>query len=117
MALAGGGSRARRRLRKCVTSIRAIKEHASRSGPGKHWFEKGTMRFFGTRVIDKVFPGKTCRCSFFVTSEKRPRSDDPRAYSVRMACGGKISTVGEFQAYSTRAKALTAAKKIAKKKG
>jgi hypothetical protein len=117
MALSGGGSRRRRRARKCVTSISQIKANASKSAVSTHFFDKGSMRFFGSRVIDKVIPGKTCRCSFFVTSEKRPRSNDARAYTVRMACGGKISTVGGFQAYRTRARALTAAKKLAKKKG
>ena len=121
MALGGGGSRRRKRARKgqhCVTSIRAIKEANARipeGRPGSYWFSKGAMRFFGTRVLSKVIPGKSCRCSYFVTSEKRPRSNDRRMYTVRKACGGKISTVGEFQGHRTAARALTAAKKAAKK--
>lgn len=44
-----------------------------------HWWDKDTMRFFGTRVHEAVYegPGGT----FFVTSEKPPHG--PRLCSVR----------------------------------
>lgn len=115
MALSGGGSRARRRSRRgqCYRSISQIKEDAKRKGAS--WFGKHEMRMFGTRTLNKTFPGKNCRCTYFVTSEKRPRSNDARMYTVRKACGGKISTVGEFQGYRTSTRAFTAARSAAKK--
>lgn len=71
---------------------------------GSHWFDKGSMRFFGTRVISK-----TARVSadgsraYFVTSDQPPHGR--RAYSVRYVLisgkdAGHVSTSGEFCAYS-----------------
>ena len=73
-----------------------------------HWWDKDTMRFFGTRVHSAVYegPGGT----FFVTSEQPPHG--PRLCSVREfiieddpSCTnphhakGSIETRGEFCAY------------------
>ncbi len=74
-----------------------------------HWFDKESMRFFGTR-LDHVAYVDGKGAAYFVTSEKRPRSTDPRAYSVRRydgKCG--IDTVGQFQGYKTKAAAKKAA--------
>lgn len=71
---------------------------------GGLYFSKDTMRFFKTRVLDGVHGGR-----YFVTSEKGPSG--VRAYTVRKADDdGTISTVGEFQAYSTASEARTAAR-------
>ena len=71
---------------------------------GGHWFERGAMRFFNTKIEGGPYGGH-----YFVTSEVGP--DGRKAYSVRKADeGGKISTVGDFQSYSTKGAAVTAAK-------
>lgn len=78
-----------------------------------HFFEKGAMRFFNSRVGETAYlDGRGG--AYFVTSEKGP--NNRRAYSVRHynpeRCA--IDTVGEFQAYRTLAQADGAAKRIAK---
>ena len=79
-------------------------------GPGRHWFDRQTMRFFKTRLGRRGYrgPGGT----YFVTSEQGPRM--PRLYSVRRLVGpGRIETVGEFCGYRTSAAATRAAKRAA----
>lgn len=91
---------------------------------GGHFFEPGTMRFFGSRIcpatMTRVRPG----VYLFITSEQRPRSSDPRAYTVRMMCfeeyiresdgrrklRATINTVGDFQQHRTRKQAVSALK-------
>ena len=66
-------------------------------GPGRHWFDRDTMRFFGTRLPRAGITGQGG--VFFVTSEQPPHG--PRAYSVRKLLGeGRIETVGDFCAMS-----------------
>ncbi len=36
---------------------------------GKHWWDKNTMRYFGTKVESKAYTGK--KFVFFVTSERQ----------------------------------------------
>ena len=73
-----------------------------------HFFEPNAMRFFNSRLVDEVFPsrGKV----YFVTSEKFDHKS-PRMFTVRVLDleSRGIETVGEFQAYSSRTQALTAA--------
>lgn len=73
-----------------------------------HWFSKDTMRFFKSKVIQDVFPTDSGRV-YFVSSEQGPNG--VRSFSVRcfMIVTDQIETVGEFQGYSTRTQALTAA--------
>lgn len=81
------------------------------SGPGRHWFDPGSMRFFRSRLAQYGYrgPGGT----FFVSSEQFDH-DAPRLYSVRKLEGpGKIETVGDFQAYRSRDAAHRAAKGFA----
>ena len=80
------------------------------TGPGFHWFDPDTMRFFRTSLPRHGYrgPGGT----YFVTSEQMPRM--PRLYSVRRLVGpGRIETVGEFCGYRTSAAATRAAKRAA----
>lgn len=61
---------------------------------GGHWFDRATMRFFGTRLLGTGW--------LFVSSEQPPHG--PRRYSVRRwdaAVPGDVDTVGEFCAYQT----------------
>lgn len=82
---------------------------------GGHWFDPGALRFFRSVVARWAYrgPGGT----FFVTSERfvfRGQAH-ARLYSVRAAIDGgdKVETVGEFQAFSTRARADRAARRYA----
>lgn len=80
-------------------------------GPGRHWFDKGAMRFFRTRL-----PRFALRCddvAWFVTSEKPPSGE--RAYTLRRYdfATRTVSTVGELLAYATRAQAEAAARDLA----
>lgn len=66
------------------------------SESGGHWFDRGAMRFFSTRIETKLCAGK-----YFVTSECYG-AGYPRLYSVReVSADGSVRTVGEFQAYKT----------------
>lgn len=90
-------------------SVGQIRQANERSG--QHFFEPGTMRFFGSRVGNKVHGG-----AFFVTSEQSgfdPAS--PRRYSLRFARpDGHVEQVGEFLAYGTQARAEAAIKRALK---
>ena len=72
---------------------------------GHHWFEPGTLRFFKSRFSGPVIG------NMFVSSEKGP--DEIRRYTIRECTNGAINTVGEFQAYATKAQALRALRAIA----
>lgn len=90
---------------------------------GHHWFSADTMRFFSSRVQERIYVAKDGR-AFFVTSERsggcNPGSYDirytvpRRLYTVRVAnLDGSIDTVGEFQQYTTGRQAHAAARKAA----
>ena len=71
---------------------------------GGHWFERDSMRFFGSNIEGGPYNGR-----YFVTSEVDPGGK--KAYSVREAADdGGVSTVGDFHAYGTKAEAVRAAK-------
>lgn len=61
---------------------------------GSHWWDRDSMRFFQTRVGDKVYQGSGG--VFFVSSERC--SDEPRKYSVRQFIPETlgIETIGGF---------------------
>jgi len=79
---------------------------------GNHFFDAGSMRFFGSRVGADVYGGR-----FFVTSECGGRDiwGGARRYSVRcvtyMDGVMVIDTVGEFGEFATRAQAHSDAKR------
>lgn len=78
-----------------------------------HWFDKDTLRFFGSRISKRVYPAPNG--TYFVSSERN--GDSPRLYTVRLAFldAGKaeIRTVGEFQGFVTSAAAHRAAAALA----
>ena len=77
---------------------------AYRPGPGRHWFDADSIRFFRTRLPKHVFP-----CGhgvYFVTSEQCGHFR--RGYSVRRFWQGKIQTIGEFNSYPSRESAVRA---------
>lgn len=93
-----------------------IKEANARAGG--HWFEPGALRFFASRISDRVHcgPGGI----FFVSSEqfRSSRGNGPRLYSVREfhPDTGRVETVGEFQAYKSGRAAHAAAAEMARGK-
>lgn len=77
---------------------------------GSHFFDPDTMRFFRSRVGDKMYPAPDG--IYFVTSEQYDASS-PRLYTVRfMNEKGDISTIGEFQGYATGKAAAREAKRL-----
>lgn len=74
------------------------------------------MRFFRSRVSERVYASRDNKCLFFVTSESSGPGD-VRRYSVRRQCGCDMSTVGAFQGHTSLRAAKAAAKKAAAKKG
>ncbi len=75
---------------------------------GSHFFDSSTMRFFESQLCE-VIPGPPERC-YFVTSERGP--DRQRRYSVRVFNGSSIETIGGFQKYFTRTRAVAAARAL-----
>ena len=73
---------------------------------GSHFFDRETMRFFKSRVLDKVFDGGNVW--YFVTSERGPLETSKRKYTVRQVdkVSGNVETVGEFREYSTSRQAF-----------
>jgi hypothetical protein len=73
---------------------------------GNHFFDKDTMRFFRSRILD--YDPIT---GYFITSEKGPSNS--RAYTLRKAdfSSGDVDTIGQFQEYSTITRARTAFKR------
>lgn len=88
------------------TSINEIRYEAKRAG--SHFFDADTMRFFGSRVLPTVYGGR-----YFITSEQDHYGNEAKAYTIRIALAdGHIDTVGNFQAYATRAQAVSAVKQL-----
>lgn len=79
---------------------------------GSHFFDPETMRFFCSRISDKIHHGPGG--IFFVTSE-RFNSVSPRYYTVRQfnPATASINTVARFQGYKTSESAHRAAEKFA----
>jgi hypothetical protein len=92
-----------------------LKAEAKRCG--SHYFDRGTMRFFASRLSPQLHPSeKDEDVTYFVTSEKFESSSGsgPRRYSVHRFKNCKIDTVGEFQRFRTGGAAHTAAKRLAR---
>ena len=90
----------------------AVRQYVSASG--SHWFDRGTMRFFQSRVGMYAYQdAQYSDVVYFVSSERGPGG--VRRYSVRRANieTGTVETVGDFQAYSARATADAAARRFA----
>lgn len=84
-----------------VSDVRAYHE-----ATGSHWFDRSSMRFFGTRIHTK---GLLIAGKYFITSEQPPHG--PRGYTVRgVKENGDIETEGELCGYRTAARAAQAAR-------
>jgi hypothetical protein len=75
---------------------------------GSRFLDPETMRFWDSRLINRVYEGAEDR-AYFVTSETDSTGRD-RRYTVRMSReDGSVETVGEFRAYRDRWAGLRAA--------
>jgi hypothetical protein len=83
-----------------------IRAHYGR-GPGRHWFDPDTLRFFQTRIGETAYSAGSV--AFFVTSEQPPGGR--RAYTVHRYDFDTraISTVDTFMGYASRNGAHAAA--------
>jgi len=88
-----------------INEIKQLNEQA-----GHHFFSPDTMRFFNSRIGSTVKVKGTL--AYFVTSERDYAQ--PRLYSLRVCNldNGHMDTIGEFQAYQTRAQAMKAMEEI-----
>lgn len=97
-------------------TITAIKQAAENSG--NHFFERGAMRFFRSRIMRGAYPDPVKGGAYFVTSERfeSMHGSAARAYSVRFANddASRIETIGEFNSYKTAAQARRAIREMVK---
>ncbi|GAB3843207.1 DUF7447 family protein [Hymenobacter jeollabukensis] len=79
---------------------------------GGHFFSPGALRFFRSRVSEKVHQGPGG--IYFVTSEQFDERS-PRLYTVRRFCPTSrgVDTVGEFQQHATSRQAHAEAARLA----
>jgi hypothetical protein len=81
-------------------------------GPGRHWFDYATRRFFRTKLPTHGLLGEN-GFVYFVTGETDP--GNTTRYSIRALRGpGNIQTIGEFHSYPTRRSAQSAAVRLSK---
>ena len=74
-----------------------------------HFFDKGAMSFFNSRIESGVLKGK-----YFITSE-RMELTDPKRFTLRVANNdGSIDTVGEFQQFRSTIEAKEYLKELVK---
>lgn len=87
-----------------------VVEYYQRMQPNGHWFDADTKRFFGCRLPSTAY--ETTAGLLFISSEldfDRVR----RYYNVRrQKLTGDIETIGQFNAYRTRAEALNAVRNL-----
>lgn len=94
---------------------------AANDARGHHFFDRSTMRAFGSIVYPEIYGGR-----YFITSERdrgvmtsygwMQANGGKRLYSVRRAeDDGSINTVGEFCAFTTKRQAQKYAAKLADK--
>lgn len=85
---------------------------AAHQNHGGHFFSAGALRFFRSRISEKVHQGPGG--IYFVTSEQFDECS-PRLYTVRhfqpISCG--IDTVGQFQQHATGRPAHAEAARLA----
>ena len=89
------------------TSIPAVK--AAFSAAGSHWFSKGAMQWFNSKIESSLIGGR-----YFITSE-RYESDSEKLFNVRKVVRDMnstpsldIETVGEHMTYKTKQEAMQA---------
>jgi hypothetical protein len=79
-----------------------------RTSNSGHFFDRASMRFFGSRVMSERLYNATTTDVYFVTSEVDFYGTD-RRYTVRvLRADGSIDEVGEFRQHASRGVALRA---------
>ena len=88
-----------------MTLAEAIEKYNETGG---HFFDKETMRFFGSRIESKLYKN---RC--FITSENNMDGTE-RFYNVRRFRDDyrSIETIGEFNTIKTKTEAQRIAKEV-----
>lgn len=80
---------------------------------GNHFFDRDTMRFFRSRISERVYPNIHGTGTLFVTSERGP--DNIRRYSVRIALpDGSIDAASRFGDYHSLSGAHRAADRLSR---
>lgn len=100
------------RLRKVYT-LRDLK--ANNETAEQYFFSPKTLRFFHSRISERIFQDTANKDAFYFVTSERFSSETPRLFTIRKATlrGAKIDTVGDFQDYRTLGTALRHAKKLA----
>src|SRR3990167_10424128 len=84
---------------------------------GSHFFDRDAMRYFQSRVSDRLYPAPDGTV-VFVTSERfeSGKRRDPRRWSVRRfdPVTGTVAEVSAFQAYQSASGAHSAAAEAAR---
>ena len=82
-----------------IGSFRSVYQVKSTNAQnGSHFFSPCNMKAFSSRVHDALYGG-----CVFVTSERNTWSNNPRAFTIRVAMAdGGIQTYGGFGDYCTR---------------
>ena len=84
-----------------MDAFRTITEiKAANKSIGHHFFSRGAMRFFNSKIESPVLRGR-----YFITSEIGP--NEVKAYSVHMASdAGEIETIGGFHSFKSTKEAM-----------
>jgi hypothetical protein len=89
-----------------------VREYYERNRPAGHWFDAGTLRLFKCRLPKIAY--ETTRGVLFISSEA-DYTGERRYYNVRrQLVDGDIVTLGQFNAYRTRAEAFNAVRQLDK---
>lgn len=87
-----------------------VRRYYANHQPEGHWFDRGSMDFFKTKLPLNAYELRTGGI-YFVTRETNPSGE--KRFSVRrQKVNGDIDTVGELHAYKTAALARAAIKEI-----
>lgn len=83
---------------------------------GLHWFDRDTMRWFGSRVHQTTYGPDSVGRIYFVSSEFTGFDRVERAYTVRVfePADGTVGTHLEFLGFSSRSGAHAAARRAAR---
>jgi len=96
-----------------TTTISFSEIKAKNKRGGFFFFEPDTMKFFNSRIEGNIAFVKGNN-AYFITSEQRPNSEEPRRYTVRRANlkSGDIETEGDFQEYGKASQAMAEIKRL-----
>jgi hypothetical protein len=92
-----------------------VREFYAQMQPNGYWFDAKTIKFFGSRLPKVAYA--TDAGLLFISSEL-DYDHERRYYNVRrQTVDGDIKTVGQFNAYRTRAEAMNAVRALHQSEG